>query len=170
MTAFCSGFLLIALLVPLNAAELTVSVRNVRTTISRVGRDDVSIDVRFDAILSDQKTDLHIDPQSAVVVGADHLLGQRWARIFSGETVARLDARACADVPDSGILVLPDVRTAAFITNTDKDAPSHLIARFHIETVCTRGDKSFFQWLVTEPVDIKIPKWDEGKTGTTQAK
>jgi len=145
--------------------ELMVGVRNVTTTLGSVGNDGLTLPIRFDAVVRYQtKLDVHIGTYPIVVTAIERLRGpQDWELRgnFHFDDIGQVKYDACSAGParEGEILVLPNIDSYVFVRRTDENAHSHVVVRFHGRATCKEGDKMFTQPFVTEPVDLKMPKW-----------
>jgi hypothetical protein len=145
--------------------ELTVAVRNVTTTLASIQSEGLVLPVRFDAVVRYQtKVDLHIGTNPVVVTLIERLRGpQDWEARgnFHFDDIGQVKYGACSSGPprEGETLVLPNIDADVLVRRTDENAHSHVVVRFHLRAACKEGDKIFTQPLVTEPVDLKLPKW-----------
>jgi len=154
---------------------LTVAVRNVTTTITAIAGKYLVLGVRFDAVVRHQASVMHIASEPVFDVGVDRLRGaDDWEVLDRGhwDDVGLTKYEACTDGPrrEGETLLLPNIEAGLPINRNDPDAHSHIVVRFQLQAVCKEGDKLLIQPLTTEPVDLKIPKWEDKTENPAPAK
>jgi len=178
MTTHWTAFLLGCLL-PVGAAhaqlpDIRVGTRNMTAKVYRIRGEDVDLSIQFDAIVGRRASGiLHVASEPAIVIGVDRLRGESWTTLYSGhwEDIGQERYKACSSGPqrDGDVFIVPNIRAAAFFKTDDAEARSHMVLRFHFLTVCREGDTKFHQFFFTEPVDVKIPRWDDHGAETPKA-
>jgi len=162
--AVCS---LAALLLPVKMAAppvLTVGVRNLTTALLRIAGEALVLDVKFDGVLRHASlNNLHIGPGPVFVVGVDRLRGKRWDNIarWHWYDIGQIKYQPCGAWParENEPFILPSVQTEVQVEKAD--AHSRVVVRFQLQAACKEGERVFVQPLVTDPVDLQIPKPDE---------
>jgi len=169
MTTRLTACLLAGLLLPPHVTDrpvLTVAVRNATATVADANDSEfLFLDVQFDAVLRHADfVDRHIGPEPVFLTRVDRFRGPEGWEVMSRSSwydTGDVKYGACTPGPArvGETFVLPNVKANAVLKRNDRDAHSHLVLRFHLEAACKEGDKMFVERLVTEPVDLKVPKW-----------
>jgi hypothetical protein len=118
--------------------------------------------LQFDAILRRQTfVDVHIAPKPVFQVQVDRRRGDAWEKMSTSSWYDTGDIKYqdCRPFGPGSTFEFPEVKADVILRKNDESSHSRLTVRIHLQSVCKQGNKTFIQPLVTEPVEVVVPRW-----------